>query len=344
MFRSSVSGAEKHSEKGYPLQFYPAGLDLSSAAPVVLGPGQHVSADWSMTAQPFYQVAGSLAGLPPGRSYDVEFVSRAGQSLSVPVMLDLERSRFHARVPAGSYTLRATAQAEDGQALTASQEVVVRANLDDTVLALGPAVMIPIHVRIENSKPESGTGQEGGAVVVHLIPASPFGSEAWASVNPRRSEGVGELKNLDPGRYAVEIMSPTTKYVASASCAGQDLLRASLEVTRGRMPAIEIVVRNDGGSIAGKVLYNGQPSAAAVIVAPDTAPRSAKAISAAGDGSFTIAGLAPGDYAVIALDNASQVEYSDPLVLADFMPAASHVTVQPGAEATVTAKLVLTAK
>lgn len=344
MFRTSFSRVSNNSGKGYPLQFYPAGLDISSAAPVALGPGQRVSADWAMTAQPFYQVAGSLAGLPPGRSYDVEFVSRSGQSLSVPVMLDTEKARFHARVPAGSYILRATSQAEEGQALTASQEVMVRANVDDVILALGPAVSIPIHLRTDGSRPPSDGRNEGGAVVVHLIPASPFGSEAWASVNSRRSEGVGELKNLDPGRYAVEITPSTTQYVASANCAGQDLLRGSLEVTRGRMPAIEIVTRGDGGSISGKVLYNGQPSAAAVIVAPDNAPQTAKAIPAAADGSFTAGGLAPGNYSVVALDTATQLEYSDPLVLADYLPAASHVAVSPNTEATVTTNLVLTAK
>jgi hypothetical protein len=265
----------------------------------------------------------------------------------MPVMLDPERNRFRARVPAGAYTLRATADSEDGQALVASVNLTVRSDLDDVGLVLGPAVTLPIRVQFETTNTTAPDRKQSNQVVIHLIPSSPYGNEAWASVG--RQTGASEVKNLDLGRYSVDISNPggresSGRYVASAACGGVDLLRADLEIAAGRSCTIDIVMRDDGGSLTGKVVSGPQAAPVSVILVPDNAPRAAKMVSSAQDGSFQFNDLAPGSYTVLAIDRADQLEYSDPEVMADYLPAGSHVTVQANSEANVTTNLVLTAK
>jgi hypothetical protein len=72
------------------------------------------------------------------------------------------------------------------------------------------------------------------------------------------------LRNVEPGRYAVQISPHGPWYVQSATYGQTDLLRDDLVVTPGG-GAIEIVLRDDGGSVSGSVMSDNTPANAMVL-------------------------------------------------------------------------------
>jgi len=54
-----------------------------------------------------------------------------------------------------------------------------------------------------------------------------------------------------------------------------------------------------------------------------------KAISVSRGGDYFMPVLAPGDYAVLALDHAEDLEYTNPDALRPYLSKAQHVVLQP---------------
>src|SRR5262249_8687466 len=130
-------------------------------------------------------------------------------------------------------------------------------------------------------------------------------------------------------------------YVQSAQCGEADLLREDLAIAGGvRLPPIEVVLRDDAATVVGTVTSEGQTLPAWVIVVPDLSPRQAKMTFAPVGGEFQFAGLAPGDYSVMAFDRVDGLEYSNLEAVRPYLGNASHVTLQPNENLTVSLKLI----
>jgi hypothetical protein len=124
------------------------------------------------------------------------------------------------------------------------------------------------------------------------------------------------LRNVDPGKYSVEAMPQGSWYVQSAEYGQTNLLTDDLVLTAGA-PAlpIEVVLRNDGASLAGTVsAHDGGDGSATVVVLAERTPNASPKIAyyspprdkSAQDAGFTVDSLAPGDYLVLAFDHAAR--------------------------------------
>jgi len=52
-------------------------------------------------------------------------------------------------------------------------------------------------------------------------------------------------------------------------------------------------------------------------------------------GNFTIAGVPPGDYDVVAIERGEQIEYMNPEVLNPYLASAEHISVARNGRSTV---------
>jgi hypothetical protein len=345
-------------DQGYPSYFYPGVAEITAAAPIAVAAGQQAEADFSLRAQPLFTVSGTVAGYPPGTGVGIQFKNKSGERLSVPVQFQSLSGEFQAKLPAGSYTVHATAyvpQQElqdtgNGQSLRATVPLVLTQNTAGLHIVLGPAISIPVNVRTEStstkrSGPTSsarivtgGTDDTRGAgipqVAVRLSAEDgPLGIlESWSSpIDPSRRGSPMALRDVEPGRYAVDVLPNSGRwYVQAASCGSTNLLRDELTVTAGaQLPPIEVVLRDDGGSLSGNVEAGGKPAPAAVLLVPERAgPALIKLANAGEGGEFQFGQVAPGNYRLLAFDSVDKLEYRNPQVLDDYLSSGTSVAVQ----------------
>ncbi len=334
---------------GYPSVYYPDVPDLASAAPIQLAAGQHAEADFSMSAGPVYHISGRVS--PPQQSVGFQFLSQAGDDLSLPIRFHGDTNTFDIYgVPPGTYEVKAFSQAGPDQPLRAEARVNVAANVENLNLLFAPAVYIPVVVRMESrassSEGAGASGMQGPPISVRLIPSDPTTPESYSTV-VRGSPGAYSvmLQNVEPGKYSVDLIPRGAWYVQSAQYGQTNLLYDDLSIAAaGQTYSMEVVLRNDSATLTGTVrTSDGTGAQATVVAVPEPASKiAAKVARASSQNGFIFNGLAPGEYLIYAFDYADGIEYSNPDVLQAYASQAAHVTLSPNQKTQVALDLIST--
>jgi hypothetical protein len=336
---------------GYSFIYYPSSPDLANATPIEITPGKHFEAQLSIPRVPFFPISGTVSGVNPGQNLILQFEGSSGNFAGGGFTWNIRTGIFRSNpMPAGTYTVRATARdnrpmATPGDALpsfTARVEVNLNSNTPGLHLALAPAKTIPINIVIDP------TSQQDIPQYSPVIPAIfPVNPDPGRTMNRGFSMigGPGKQKftlpDLDPGRYQVEFRPNGNFYAASATFGNVDLLRDDLVIgSDSNAEAIDVLVRDDGGSLKATIAAMGDKSQFTVFAVSEQYPRSIALSFTGQDGMANFWGLAPGGYKVFALDNADNLEYRKPGALDIFLLRASQITVAPKHEAAVSVALI----
>jgi Carboxypeptidase regulatory-like domain len=323
--------------------FYPGVRDVGSATAIAISPGQQVQADFQLQPAVFYQISGTIVGLPPGTSANVEMISMnfGGPRANFPLN---RQGNFTRAVAAGQYLLHATANTPGGQ-LTASIPLNVASNMTGVRLVLVPTATIPVHVNFEltrNTSPQPPGGQPG--VTVRLIPSdNTFSNRSYfANMRPDLppEQRIFAVRGVDPCVCRVEIMSTGPWYVAAAQRGATDLLAQELVVdSGGEGEPIEITVRDDFPTLLGSVTSDGQPAPGGVLLIPQREQQRGLTIPVDASGHFRSDTVWPGEYTVYAFDRTTNLEYRNADVMRQYANDGQTVRLQPGSEASVNLQL-----
>jgi hypothetical protein len=335
--RPSIRRARSVREEGFGTMFYPSGPELDAASSIVISGGQQVQADFALKAEPIFSVSGVVVGLVPGMGAGLQFVSKAGEIIPALVTLDMQSGKFVATIPAGAYVLQFRASDPNGQVVAAELPLVVSGDVEGVSLVLGPAIALPVNIEL---RPTAAPSEQGNAdrptrfqpiSSVRLISTEKriVTEEFQADMNEKG--GGLAVRNLVPGRYAVEITPAPPWYVRSVSSGTVDLLREDLVVGSGRrLDPLEVVLRDDGAGVHGMIRVEGQPTAGTVLLfAEQMSPAHAQITVTAAGAEFMFTGLAPGDYKVLAFDSVDGLEFRNPEVMISYLSKAIQVTLQP---------------
>jgi hypothetical protein len=119
-----------------------------------------------------------------------------------------------------------------------------------------------------------------------------------------------------------------------------DLLSDDLAVADGAQPPpIEVTVRDDGATVSGTVVPADEAEQAMVLLVQQHGRKNLVKVAGIAEGKFEFQGVAPGDYSLLALDHADQLEYANPEVLNPYLSQAQHISVQPHGTANVNLSL-----
>jgi hypothetical protein len=325
---------------GYSEVFYPGVSDIASAAPFELAAGQQVEADFSLKPERVFQVSGTIRVPRPVKGINLQFVNSSGDAGSFPYRFDPVSGGFVSSVTAGAYTLRAQAF-ENGEVGVAELPLTVSSNLSGIALALAPAASIPVLVSGDfvTAQGERMAGSQMPSFNMHFVSSDSqlTSADYWAIAKGVGKQRTVSFENVQPGRYSAEVNPHGSYYVESARCGETDLLRDDLTVTAdAHLPAIELVLRDDGASL--DISLPGTPVKATVLLVPDRAPRQVQ--HGFDSGRLHFEGLAPGEYSVLAFDNADRLEYKNPEVLSPYIGNAVHVTLGPRQNSSITLQLI----
>ena len=300
-----------------------------------------------MTASPLYRVSGTVTGYHPQQGVGFQFWSQSGDDLSVPIKFDNETGHFDVDgVPSGSYTVKAFSAGDSGPPLRGQLQLNVAGNVENLHMVLGPAISIPVAVKMESrSAAANPAGLQGPPVSVRLIPSDPSISESYSTMVSGKPGAYSiVLQNVEPGKYSVELEPQGLWYVQSAQYGQTNLLYDDLTVASGGTSyPMEIVLRDDGPSLTGTVkAADGKETEATVVAVPEPASKLAtKVTHVYGTSTFGFVGLAPGEYLIYAFDS-DRLEYTSPDVLQAYASQAVHVTLSPNQKSQITLDLIRT--
>jgi hypothetical protein len=335
---------------GYPNLYFPGVPDLASASAIQLTAGQHTEADFSMSAGPGYHVSGSVTGYPTEQGVGIQFLSPSGDDLYLHTRFNAETGRFDVdSVPAGSYVVKAISQGGQDQQLRAEAHLNVAANVENVHLILGPAISIPVVVRMESrassSQGNRAEGIQGPPLSVRLISTDPMGPESYSIARNNSGTYSATLQNVEPGKYSVDLIPQGEWYVQSAQYGQTNLLYDDLSIaSSGQSYPIEVILRDDGATLTGIVKSpDGTGAQATVVAVPQPASKlSVKIAYSSSQSGFMFYGLAPGEYLVYAFDHADGLEYSNPDALQPYASQAARVTLSPSQKAQVALDMIRT--
>ena len=307
------------SEESYAPTYFPGTADPGAAAPIqVIQGNQMRGIDIQLTRTGTVRVSGRVtnsAATGEGRRNVMVFlVPRDGGFRGVGNRNSsvMREGKFEiSGVIPGSYMISAHWY-EDGARYTASQPLDIGSGgVENVSLTLAQGFEVKGRVRIEGS-----SEARLGATTVMLRAA--YDDMAGAAGGRTQPDGSFALQNVAPGDYRLQLFGmPEGCYLKSARLGDADLLENGASVSPGSGP-LEIVLSASGGQVEGVALdAGGQPVPNTTVVLYPGERRRHRAdlfLTASPDqnGRFLIKGIAPGEYRLLALQDAEPGAWQDP--------------------------------
>lgn len=339
----------------YPSLFYPAARYFPLALPLLLGSGEvRYAVDFRWSPVIARAVSGRLIGEDATISQQVvrlvAFDSQGeGFGTETAITLSAPDGSFtFQRVPAGDYRLEAgtafTGQAEAATAVTWGRADVSVVDVDIAALEVkmegGRSIAGAVTFPASTSRQDSALSRVG----VTLVPAAP--GLTPPSKIAVQSDGTFTRGNLVPGPYYIRVgVTPPGTYVRSISGGGRDALDTPVDLTEHDLDDIEITLTDRGTEIIGSV-RDGRlmqiPGAAVIVMSAHDrqwTPNRTRYLRASTAGSFTITGLPPGEYLIVAIDDALAEGWQDARVLTQLRTLATRIALREAESRTLELRL-----
>jgi protocatechuate 3,4-dioxygenase beta subunit len=326
--------------------YFGGGSSLESATPVQIEAGTEANASISIKLEPAFKIRGSLANYVPRHTVKFELLRGDEDVSSGRVSVNGDTGRFEVHyVASGAYILRATQD-------EASAEVPVNVTGTDAggvTLTLAGGVDVKGTVRVISqtaSSPPSGGQPLRGISPRCAVALHPAGMRAGKTYASTRGEGDDiTIRGVMPGLYRVSVTCYGA-YVQSAVSGAQDLLEnRTLTVPPGGVPpTIEVIARQGGGRIQGKLTIGPslKQDRLQVLLVPQFASAAGPVLvrvygrpDITGSVRFYANALAPGAYTAYAFLNADDLEYRNPSFVRT-LSGGVGVQVEDGSEKNVT--------
>jgi hypothetical protein len=297
----------------YAPTLYPDATDISAALAIELQPGTEEHMKLCLRQVPAYRVRGMISH---GGSANIWLHPQ--ESHRFPVTLNLgaswdEKTKTFtvSSVPAGRYVLEGTAQI-DGRL----QRVRTTISVDDA--DLNGILLEP------DSLPEvnGGVTKDGRAATRGEISHIQLRSLQNQAVAKIEDNGSFRFSDLAPDSYQVVVLATGSAYVRSIRQGGRDVEREGIVI--GQLPPdpLEIEMSSHGGTINGVIIVSGSHTEAAIVglfrsIGGELVFDRQTYVSGFTTSSarFSLQGVAPGEYALLAWPSDAQIAYAEP----DFM-------------------------
>jgi hypothetical protein len=346
----------------YTTTYYPGTLVEEQAVAVEVHLGSETPITFGVLTSRAFRVAGTVAGLPSGASMTqimLETRGGSGGAGDAPQSLGDGGHFEFSNVLPGSYDVQLVIVTFGGgqpsmQMLRLGQPIEVRdANVEGLRLQPEPAGQVRGKFRLDTGQKFDWTqltvvlvpldGQQASGVFAagsSAAPAAPPGTNA---------DGTFELKNVSGGTYLLVIGAKSNTlrdyYTKSVELGGREVADSGFMV--GADTYLDVTVSAKGASIEETVVDgHGQPVPYATVVSapsaehrtrPDLYQRDTTDVN----GHFSLRGLNPGKYTVLAFDEL-QEDVRQPEFLKSYGTRGENVELEEGARKSIVLKLIVT--
>ena len=328
-------------ESSYTTTFFPNSIDAESASPVEVGLGvESRGSDIRMVKVNTFRVKGKLSEPPQGKTVIV-FLSPKGAGMialitrSFALAQQTDGSFEIKGVAPGAYLLSSSGQ--DGMPSGVMQPVqVTDQHVEGIVLQLGGGGDLPGVVTVEGKDPVDLKSIQvvlESTDMMLVRPKVPVGED-----------GKFTLKGVAPGRYLVRVSGgPETLYLKSVRFGPQEVGEDGIDLSNGVSGSLEITLSQAGAQLDGTVRgEDSNPrSGVTVVLIPDSKRYSLyKEMTTDQRGGFSLKGITPGDYKVLAWEDIEPGAYQDPEFLKQFEGEAKTISLKESDRQALTLKAI----
>ncbi len=232
-------------------------------------------------------------------------------------------------IPAGRYNIRT--QGAEGGRLTNGVDLSKDGEEVDTSKADAfSSVNVRVEVPGESSVPkELAVGLRSGSRSL----------AGWQTVD---SKGEAELQNIPAGSYEFLVWSNRKRYsIAHVAAEGAEVSGRVLILTPGAAPSVSLRLVAGNVEVRGIAKKSGKGFAGAMVVLVPDEPKGNHDLFRRDqsdlDGTFSLPGVIPGSYTVLAIENGWDLDWSQPEVIAAYVKHGKKIEV--GANGAQTLKL-----
>jgi hypothetical protein len=340
----------------YQFSYYPGVSDPDVASHIDVGPGSRFDGvDLIVQKEKLYRVRGRIdfGPQPPpvpfltlfgfARPFDIPGSGRRVE-LGIPEISRDGRFEIN-HLPSGTYALEVnvdrSAPRQLGPQTSTSADGVFPLELkdrdiDDLELRMVAGTSIRGHVRVADGSPLSSIGTSFGRLQVGFDPATQIQPGGFSLIN--MNDGSFNVKGVY-GTYHVSMPITQGAYISEIRVNGEPARPPMITIPNGFAGEVALVVRLNGGSIAGRVVDERSQSAAAaksglVLEEPLQFPSGFRAqFTTRADGTFSVNSVPPGNYRVYVWDGIDQFSIFDPNLLRQSSTLATPVRVSERAQA-----------
>jgi uncharacterized surface anchored protein len=322
--------AEAALDVAYPVTFFDSTTDDSSAATVTLATGAREEADVSLHAVQAVRIA-----VPAPQRANGSLAQFTLQATAFGNELPLDDPQVMEPGPGGLVMLL-SGVAPGHYELTEGDPprlVELDANSSQQV---DPSAGVPTQTVSGKVETISGAAYEGRGFVVLESP------DSKGPVIPPASIMGSSFKfdGVPAGSWLLEAMGDSTQLPILAVASGGARAQAGNRITVEDKPlALNLIVSAGNTRLEGIAQKNGKAVAGAmvILIPKDLAETAelARRDQSDSDGSFALLNVAPGDYTLLAIEDAWGMDWFDPAVISRYLPQGMAVTVKDKSEKTL---------
>jgi hypothetical protein len=319
----SGAASNKPAPVAYQTTYYPGARDRGQATSIQLRAGDEFPVNFSLTPIPSLSIRGWVANLPDGTTAAIMLQSKDLNLVLNGAEVHKDGSFEIRGVSPGDYTIVATVDSVKVP-MMARQSLQLAESMEG--LRISPQRLGTIQGRLRMEA--KANGRSDPTQVLLLLRSSDGDDESvgvsmgigFSPLTKVSGDGSFEWKDVPPGLYSVQVSATSERpdwFLKSLTVGGRDVLDSGFSVNGGAT-TLDLVASANGAVAEGVASnQNDGPVADAVVVAVPEAhlrgrPERYRKTVTDQSGRFTIRGLPPGDYTLIAWESVDGEAYYNP--------------------------------
>jgi Carboxypeptidase regulatory-like domain len=311
---AAAPSSDRSLDIAYPLTYYPDVTEADSATPIPVRGGERLQVEIHLnpvsSLHLFFRVPSNgngyaFPGLEQPAFEGSTFLPNDGSRMVSPGLVEVTG------IPAGRYNVRLNGVGSGIQ----MKGVDLSKDGEEIDTSAGEALST-----VKMSALVSGESTLPPRLTVGLR----SGSRIFADAQMISPKGEAEFSQIAAGRYEVLAWGSDKTYsIAQITAEGAEVSGHMITVTPGSSPSISLTVRAGGLNVEGTAKRAGRPFAGAMVVLVPKNPEGNSGLFRRDqsdlDGTFNLQNVVPGSYAVLAIENGWDLDWSQPAIIAAYV-------------------------
>lgn len=320
----------------YPITLYPGVTDERSSTELALRAGEQEQANISLHAVPAAHLRLTGLSKAEGRALNIGATQKVFGTLSLGIGTtsgQVSPGEYEvAGLPPGQLTLVVMTN-KDNQ--WTSQTLEADSNFGGTLDA--SALQATAEVSGQVLLPAGPVDVRPGDVILVSTTATTLpGANA-----PLEKDGMFHFRGIQPGTYKIQVnLHAGGYYIQKVSAKNAEVSGREITITDASDVNLTVTIGQGVGQVTGVVQLDGKPTAGVmVLLVPESGAEmeeNSRMDESDSDGTFSLGGILPGEYVLIAIKDGWDLEWAKLGVLKPYLSAGQKLTLAPNQSAKVT--------
>lgn len=325
----AANPVDRSLDVAYPVTYYADVTDTDSATPIPVRGGDRIQADIHLTPVPALIL---VFHVPENGGFNIPQLQQSSFDTSTAIRSDGVQSSSHGfmavtGIPAGRYNVRISSHGQSMQInnfdLTKDGQV-----LDTSAAEVMSTVKVSVKVAGETSIPDMlGIGLRSG-------------NKFLSGLTIVDAKGQADFAEVPAGSYEVVVRGSDRRYsIAQMTAEGAQASGHVLTVAPGSSPSVSLTLARGNAEVEGVVKKAGRAFAGAMVVLVPKNPERDHDLFRRDqsdlDGTFTLHGVIPGSYTLLAIEDGWELDWSQPGVISVYQKSGRKIQVSDEAGRTM---------